>query len=102
VGHQIIRQPDGKLAVFSSFSDTWILLDASPEDLLEYYADKAAEEARERTQEILDKVLTGNPVAAYYQFAMSFREANQLSAEHDGCAWDFDADGWEAYHAKAE
>jgi hypothetical protein len=84
VGHQIIQQPDGKLAVFSSFTDTWILMDASPEDLLDYYAGKAAKDAREQTQQVLDAVLAGKPREAYYQFAMTFATANAKSKFHGG------------------
>jgi len=101
MGHQIIRQPDGKLAVFSSFTDTWILFDASPEELLEYYADRAAEEARKQTQETLAQVLAGHPTHVYYQFAMSFDEANRESADHDGPVWE--GKGWtEETYAKAD
>jgi hypothetical protein len=88
MGHQIIRQPDGLLAVFSSFSDTWIIEDASPEEILDYYAERAAEDARRSTQRTLDAVLAGGPREAYYQFAMTFGEANDASAGHGGDVWE--------------
>jgi len=81
MGHQIIRQPDGKLAVFSSIVDAWILMDATPADLEDYYAEKAAEDARQRTRKVLEHVLAGEPRKAYYQFAMTFDEANDKSRE---------------------
>jgi hypothetical protein len=84
MGHQIIRQPDGMLAVFSSVTDTWILYNASPEELEDYYAEQAAEDARRRTREILAHVLAGEPRKAYYQFAMTFEEADRMSGEHGG------------------
>lgn len=90
MGHQIIRQPDGHLAVFSSFTDTWILMDARPEDLADYYAEQAAAEARERVAKTLEAVLAGEPRKVYYQFAMTFDEANEDSREHGGEWW---ADG---------
>jgi hypothetical protein len=31
--HQIIRQPDGLLAVFSPGVDDWVIADATPEEL---------------------------------------------------------------------
>jgi len=46
MGHQIIKQPDGKLAVYSSGVDAWVVVDASPEELLDYYAKRAADDAR--------------------------------------------------------
>jgi hypothetical protein len=84
VGHQIIKQP-GKdtYAVFSSIVDSWILYDATREDLLDYYAKRAAEDARRNTAEKLDLV-DEDPRKAYYQFAMTFEEANALSIEHGG------------------
>jgi|SRR5215831_10800901 len=101
MGHQIIRQPDDKLAVFSSSTDTWILFDVSPEELLDYYAEKAGEDARRQTQVTLDLVLSGQQTRAYYQFTMSFDEANQTSAEHEGPVWE--GEGWtEETYAKAD
>ena len=86
MGHQIIRQPDGKLAVFSSFTDTWILMDATAADLEDYYAEKAAADARRHAAETLAAVLAGEPQKVYYQFAMTFEEANQQSQE-SGAEW---------------
>ncbi len=84
MGHQIIKEP-GKdtYAVFSSFTDTWILSNATRDDLLGYYAEKAARDARRHTAETLDAV-DEDPRKAYYQFAMSFEKANQASIEHGG------------------
>ena len=88
MGHQIIRQPDGKLAVFSSVVDSWIIMDATPEDLGDYYAEKAAEDARRDVARILGHVLAGEPRKVYCQFARTFDEANQSSREHGGEWWD--------------
>lgn len=87
MGHQIIRQPDGKLAVFSSVADAWILMDATAEDLADYYAEKAAADARERVAKILEAVQADEPRKVYYQFAMTFAEANEDSREHGGEWW---------------
>ena len=83
MGHQIIRQPNGLYAVFSSFTDTWILNDATRDDLIGYYAEKAAKDARESTVRLLDDI-DEDPCKAYYQFTMSFEEANAASVEHGG------------------
>jgi hypothetical protein len=84
MGQQIIQQPDGKLAVFSSITDTFIVVDATPEELIEWRAEEAAERARERTRAELDHVLSGNPRKAYHQFAMAWDEAADLNREHGG------------------
>lgn len=83
MGHQIIRQPDGLYAVFSSVVDSWILYDATRQDIIDYYAERAAEDARERATRTLDCV-DEDPRKAYYQFTMTFEEANALSVEHGG------------------
>lgn len=79
MGHQIIKQPDGRLAVFSSVTDSWILTNASPEELADYYAERAAQEARELARVTIGLVMTDQPVRAYYQFAMSVREADEAA-----------------------
>jgi hypothetical protein len=82
MGHQIIKQPDGLLAVFSSVTDSWILYDATPEELGDYYAERAAQRAREDLARTLEHVLADEPRRAYHQFAMTFEEADALSDEH--------------------
>lgn len=75
MGHQIIKQPDGKLAVFSSVVDDWIIAGATREELGDYYAEDAARKARESALQACDAVLDGEPRAVYYQFTMSYEEA---------------------------
>lgn len=48
MGQQIIRQPDGRLAVFSSVVDAFIVVDATPEKILDWRAEEAAAKERER------------------------------------------------------
>jgi hypothetical protein len=85
VGHQIIKQPNGAYAVFSSYNDTWLLADATREDLVEYYVKKAADEARRNVERTIDLV-DSNPRKAYFQFTMTFEEANAKSIVNGG--WD--------------
>ncbi len=59
MGQQIIKQPDGKLAVFSSVTDSFIRRHATSEELVEWRAAEAADAARERTRAELKKVLAG-------------------------------------------
>lgn len=87
MGHQVIIQPDGKLAIFSSFSDTWIIMDATPGEITEYYARRAAENARRSARETVRTVLDGNEREIYAQFAMTFAEANKRSRKHNGEFW---------------
>lgn len=84
MGQQIIKQPDGKLAVFSSITDTFIVVDATPEEIIEWRAEEAAERAREQTRRELDKVLSGDSRGAYFQFAMTWEEAVEEDRENGG------------------
>lgn len=84
MGQQIIKQPDGRLAVFSSITDTLIVVDATPEELVEWRAEEAAQEARDRTERELDKVLSGGPKEAYGRRALTWEEAAQVNREHGG------------------
>lgn len=84
MGHQIIKQPDGRLAVLSSFTDTFVLMDATPDEIVDWFAEQAAARERERTRSVLAHVLADNPRAAYFQFAHTWDEACQLNQEHGG------------------
>lgn len=77
MGQQIIRQPDGRLAVFSSVVDGFVILDATPEELIEWRAEEAAKQARENTRAEIDRVLSGEP-RPYYQFTLTWEEAERL------------------------
>jgi hypothetical protein len=87
MGHQVIRQPDGKLAVFSSGTDSWIVTNATAEDLGNYYAARAAEDARRSALETAAHVLAGEARRVYCQFVLPFEEANRESREHGGDWW---------------
>jgi hypothetical protein len=84
MGYQVIRQPDGLLAVFSSYVDCWAVYDASPEEVVDWFAERAAADARRDAQRVVDAVQGGEPRKVYYQFAMTFEEANAMSGEHGG------------------
>jgi hypothetical protein len=76
MGHQVIMQPNGKLAIFSDGVDGWLVSDASAEEIVEYYAERAAETARQSARETVAAVLTGHERRVYHQFTMTFAEAN--------------------------
>ncbi|MEI5032355.1 hypothetical protein RB201_03930 [Streptomyces sp. S1A(2023)] len=84
MGQQIITQPDGRLAVFSSITDTFIVVDAAPDELVEWRAEEAAEQARERTRRELDKVLSGDSESVYHRRALSWEDAARMDREHGG------------------
>lgn len=75
MGQQIIKQPDGKFCVFSSISDSIIVLDLTREELVKWYGENARLEAEAEAEVMLDKVEAGN---AYYQFTKTFEEAAEI------------------------
>jgi hypothetical protein len=81
---QVIKQPDGKLAIFTTEQDRWTAWDLDPEEVVQWFADRAGADARERAQRIVNHVLEGTPWKVYFQFAMTFAEANAHSWHHGG------------------
>jgi hypothetical protein len=82
MGQQIIRQPDGKLAVFSSVVDAFVIVDATPEEIVEWRAEAGAEEARERTRAELARVLDDANPRPYYQFTLTWEEAAEMDRKN--------------------
>jgi hypothetical protein len=82
MGQQIIKQPDGKLAVFSSIVDAFIVVDATPDEILDWRAEEAAAKERERTQRELDAVLADDPRRVYFQFTRTWEEASEMDRKN--------------------
>lgn len=53
MGRRITKQPNGRLAVYSSITDSFIVWDATPEELIEWLAIEASQEARSRAEQWL-------------------------------------------------
>ncbi|MGW6790030.1 hypothetical protein [Streptomyces chartreusis] len=83
MGQQIIKQPDGRLSVFSTYTDSLIVLDATPEEIVEWRAERAAERAREETRRELARVLDDDNPRPYYQFTITWEEAAAKDRAHD-------------------
>lgn len=82
MGSQIIKQPDGKYAVWSSNVDHFILVNALPAEIIENYL----KDERDRITDIVtQKIATidagGKP---YYQFTKTWDEALQTVAQVHG------------------
>lgn len=75
MAEQIIQQPDGRLAVFSSVTDSLVICDATPDEIIEWRAEEAADRARERTRAELEKVLDPANNRPYRQYTLTWDEA---------------------------
>lgn len=82
MGQQIIKQPNGLLAVFSSVTETFIIMDATPDEIIECRAKAAAEAARENARREIGFILADTPQRVYFQFAHTWEEASQMDREH--------------------
>ena len=71
MGHQIIKQPNGLFAVWSTIVDNFILTDATPEELIEDEMKSRREDVEEQIQKI---VKTLNECRRYRHF-MTWDEA---------------------------
>jgi hypothetical protein len=80
MGYQVIRQPDGQFAVFTSYTDSWAVCDASPEEV----TDRAAAESRRQAERVVGAVLRGEPQEIYGRYAETFEEANEMRRDHGG------------------
>lgn len=75
MGFQIIEQPDGLLCVFSTGTNSIIIHDATRQQVIDYFVQRAADNERHAILRILDKVQAGQPNKVYHQFTMSYGEA---------------------------
>jgi hypothetical protein len=79
MGRQVIRQPDGLYALFSTGVDRWVAWDLTREQYIERRAEEAAREARADAARLLDDTDAGLVYAGY-----TFEEANAASVEQGG------------------
>jgi hypothetical protein len=75
VSEQIIQQPNGRFAVWSTVTDSLIVLDATREELISWRAEQAAEKARVATENELARVLDPCNPRPYFQFTLTWEEA---------------------------
>jgi hypothetical protein len=89
MGHQIIKQPDGLYAVFSSITSSWVLYDWGREALAGFLAREWGEDVRGKLDLVDEDCrdgITGPRSRAYPVTGLTFEEADRISAEHDGPA----------------
>lgn len=87
MGCQVIKQPDGKLMIFDSASDTIVYWDATPDEVVQWFVDQAAARAKMTAGRIVEDVVAGQEKRHYAQFALTFDEAIEDDKRHGGDAW---------------
>jgi len=77
MGQQIIKQPNGKYAVFSSICDGFVYTDGTKKEIIQYFIEEAIENSEYHTKQIFKKLEANkNP---YYQFKLTWEEAVELN-----------------------
>lgn len=76
MGQQIIKQPNGLYAVWSTVSDSFIMWDCAPEDIIQDRIEEETQRIREGVLKTCAELAAGKK--PYYQFTMSFNEAVDL------------------------
>jgi hypothetical protein len=82
MGRQIIKQPNGRYAVWSSVTDDFVALDATAEELVDNAGEEARVAAERETTEIIRELDEGR--RPYRQFTMSWEEAQATRREVHG------------------
>ena len=72
MGRQIIKQPNGYYGIFSSIVDDFIFLDATPQDIIDFFMEEEMERVTKFVNETVEKLAKGEK--PYSQFTMSWEE----------------------------
>lgn len=88
MGNQVIRQPDGRFGIFSSIVDGWVLVDADEDDVVAWFAERAAKDTAAAALDLVQRVKRGEK--AYYQFTLTHAQAEERSLEHGHEPWNAD------------
>ncbi len=72
MGWQIIKQPNGKLCIFSSVVDNVVYYDGTPEQIINAFVEAETTPVIKRVRDIIGKLQSGEK--PYYQFTKSFDE----------------------------
>lgn len=73
MGRQIIKQSNGKYAVWSSIVDNFVYYDCIREDLIEAFVEEAKRDIEKNVDDVLEKLRSDEK--PYYQFTMTLEEA---------------------------
>lgn len=59
MGQQIIKQPNGLFAVWSSIMDDFVITDATPEEIIEDWSERESRRIRVEVTELIAKLNAG-------------------------------------------
>jgi len=82
MAYQVIKQPDGKLAVYNTGIDGWAVYDGSPAEIAGFFGQQAADDALRIAAKIIEQVMADDARKAYHQFTMTVAQADELAVLH--------------------
>ena len=77
---QIIKQPNGLYALFCTMSETFVMQDATPQQIIDYKCKSYREEVTYEVDRIINKIEKGNK--PYCQFTLTWKKAYALHKKH--------------------
>jgi len=84
MSHQIIKQPNGLYAIYSSICDNFVFINATPDDIVECWLEEEKERIYIKIDKIIAKLEAGEK--PYYQFTLTWDEACDSIKETHGKA----------------
>ena len=79
---QIVKQPDGKYAIWSTCVDDFIVTDGTKEEITQVFVDDAKDRVAANVNHIITELEQGGK--PYYQFTKTFEELEQYRDEIHG------------------
>lgn len=74
MGRSIVKQPDGKYAVWSTVVDNFVCQDMTRDELKDFFAEEAVEQARQEVDRQLSRIAEGKTTYTYEQCLNLIRE----------------------------
>lgn len=84
MGRQIIVQPDGLFAIYSTVSDQFEVYDADKQEIIDYFVEEAAESMAQKISTTIEQLEDHGPRRVYAQFALTFDSAYDNHLAHGG------------------
>ena len=85
MGSQIIKQPNGKYAIFSSIVDDIVFYEATEKDIVKYFVDREVERITQHVRETIESLDKGGKPS--FQFTMTWEEALDTAKRVHGAKW---------------
>ncbi len=83
MSQQIILQPNGRYAVWSTIVGDFVLVDATPADMVDFWTENERQRITRRVNEIISALARGEK--PYCQFTMTWQEARERRRDiHQG------------------